>query len=89
MRIVRCFASESIAPDSPFARWAAFDLPYTIRFVGTVNADETTKRLSQRLLDRANVIRLRPGDVPASAGEGRPLPAGPSVTLSHLSAVDS
>ena len=36
------------------------ELPRTLRFVGTVNFDETTRQLSQRVLDRANLIRLPP-----------------------------
>lgn len=32
-----------------------------VRFIGTVNLDETTKDFSDRLLDRANLVSLRKG----------------------------
>lgn len=34
-----------------------------IRFIGTVNLDETTKDFSDRLLDRANLVSLRKGSL--------------------------
>lgn len=34
------------------------DLPENLRFVATVNNDETTEQLSQRLIDRAPVIKI-------------------------------
>lgn len=60
-RRLQCFAKEVVSPDSTFARWASLDLPPSLRFVGTVNFDETTKPLSLRVLDRVNLIKLRPG----------------------------
>lgn len=39
---------------------ACIEINSNVRFVGTVNIDETTKDFSDRLLDRANVIRLNP-----------------------------
>ena len=83
-RRLRCFAPESVSPDSDFAEWAELDLPPSLRFVGTVNFDETTRPLSRRVLDRVNLITLHP--VPLSeldgGGEQRPAPAvsGPPVT---------
>jgi len=64
-RRVRCFEPGSVAPASPFARWPELDVPATMRFVGTVNFDETTRQLSRRLLDRANLIVLRPPELGA------------------------
>lgn len=32
----------------------------TIRFIGTINFDQTTEELSHRVIDRANIIRLKP-----------------------------
>jgi hypothetical protein len=57
-REIRCFAPEMVGPDDPFARWPVLRLPPSVRFVGTVNFDETTRQLSQRVLDRCNLIRL-------------------------------
>lgn len=38
------------------------DMKYnnTIRFIGTINYDQTTEELSHRVLDRANIIRIKP-----------------------------
>ena len=83
-RRLRCFAPESVSPDSDFAEWAELDLPPSLRFIGTVNFDETTRPLSRRVLDRVNLITLHP--VPLSeldgGGEQRPAPrvSGPPVT---------
>ena len=57
-RVLRCFSKESVAPSAVFRDHASILLPPTVRFVGTVNFDETTKRLSPRLLDRVNLICL-------------------------------
>lgn len=59
-RTVSCFAPESVSQHNPMYRWATLFLSQNVRFVGTINFDETTRQLSQRLLDRANMIRLRP-----------------------------
>ena len=59
-RHLRCFASESVSADSDLARWATVNLPPSLRFVGTVNFDETTRPLSLRVLDRVNRIELSP-----------------------------
>lgn len=57
-REIRCFAPEMVAPTDPFARWPMLRIPPSLRFVGTINFDETTRQLSQRVLDRCNLIRL-------------------------------
>lgn len=81
-RVVRCFSPEVVDRDSAFAAWPALNIPTSVRFVGTVNLDETTKQLSQRLLDRANVIRLVP-EIPLGSTEAveRVLPDGEPVRL--------
>ncbi len=83
-RQVRCFSSESVAPDNPFAEYGVISIPRSIRFVGTVNFDETTKQLSLRLLDRTNLVHIRPGnlaDIPqASLDEGAVAVEGPPIT---------
>lgn len=83
-RRLRCFAPASVSPDSDFAEWAELDLPPSLRFIGTVNFDETTRPLSRRVLDRINLITLHP--VPLSeldaGGDQRPASpvSGPPVT---------
>lgn len=42
-----------------------FRLPLNVRFTGTVNVDESTHPLSDKLLDRANVIELTDVDLEA------------------------
>ena len=83
-RRLRCFAREAVSPGSQFAAWSALDLPPTLRFVGTVNFDETTRPLSLRVLDRVNLIRLRPGPLAElDLSDARPAEApvaGPPVT---------
>lgn len=58
-RVVRCFDARSVRAGDPFRAYHQLHVPRCIRFVGTVNYDETTKPLSLRLLDRANVIQLQ------------------------------
>jgi hypothetical protein len=86
-REIRSFDAGSVNPDSIFAPYAKLTIPRSVRFVGTVNFDETTKQLSLRLLDRANLIRLRPIDqaslLPAVTDQ-RPAVAGAAVRLHHL-----
>ena len=59
-REIRSFDASSVSPDSTFAQYARLVIPKSIRFIGTVNFDETTKQLSLRHLDRTNLVRLRP-----------------------------
>jgi hypothetical protein len=83
-KLVPCFDDASVSPASKFARWPLLKLPPSIRFVGTVNLDETTKQISLRVKDRANFIRLRPTDAvqgSASASDQRPRVIGPRVCL--------
>lgn len=58
-RVVRCFDPRSVRTDDPWRGFAHLNIPRSMRFVGTVNYDETTKALSLRLLDRANVLQLQ------------------------------
>lgn len=85
-RTVPVFAAQNVDEDDPFSRWPTIEIPRSARFVGTVNFDETTKQLSLRVLDRANLIQLRPGRLPdlnlESASDRRAgAAAGPPVTL--------
>jgi hypothetical protein len=86
-RRVPCFDPGSVSPDSPFVRYHEVYVPQSMRFVGTVNFDETTRQLSLRVLDRANLIKLRSSD----QGSGSPAPVdqrpavvGPPVRARHF-----
>ena len=88
-RVIQCFSAETIGERCPFREWGRITLAPSLRFVGTVNFDETTRLLSDRLLDRANLIRLASGALPsaAAAGEGAFARAdGPMVTLADFQA---
>jgi hypothetical protein len=81
-RMIRCFDRISVDADSPFAEWAEIRIPRSLRFVGTVNFDETTKQLSQRLLDRANLVRLGAGELhQVSATDRDPVVSVPGPPL--------
>lgn len=86
-REIRSFDASSVSPDSTFAQYARLVIPKSIRFIGTVNFDETTKQLSLRLLDRTNLVRLRPMEqtaiFPALTDQRPPVP-GPPVCLHHF-----
>ena len=86
-REISVFDASSVDSSSTFALHGSIRVPLSIRFVGTVNFDETTRQLSRRLLDRANLIRLRPGDQNtyfAAQGDARPTVDGPTITLRHF-----
>lgn len=57
-RHVSVFDASNLAASDPLRRWAQLPLGDNMRFVGTVNFDETTRVLSQRILDRADLITL-------------------------------
>jgi len=80
MREVRCFSPEIVATTDPFAAWPMLNLPRTLRFVGTVNFDETTRQLSQRVLDRANLIRLHPSHLLDAKATLSTRSTGPAIT---------
>jgi hypothetical protein len=67
-RAIQCFAREAARPASAFLAWARIRLSPAVRFVGTVNFDETTRLLSDRFLDRVNLIRLTSPALPGVAG---------------------
>ena len=82
-RTLRVFDEAVVRSDDPFAPWSLLSLPPSLRFIGTVNFDETTRPLSQRLLDRGPLMLI---DVaPRSATSGVALPAsGPAVSLRNF-----
>ena len=60
-RFVRVFAENAAGLSCPFREHGAVRLAPSLRFIGTVNFDETTRLLSDRVLDRANLIELGVG----------------------------
>jgi len=86
-RYVNCFSKESVSEDDPLRSWHKLKLPRSVRFVGTVNFDETTRALSDRLLDRVDLIQLSPPPIPKSAesacDESRAA-TGPAVNLRNF-----
>ncbi len=86
-RVIQCFTPETIGSSCPFHGWSKIQLAPSLRFIGTVNFDETTRLLSDRLLDRANLIRLASGGLPdAATADDVPasLPEGSMVTLNDF-----
>lgn len=82
-RTVRFFDPMAVRPDDPYYPYAKLDIAPNVNFVGTMNLDETTHKLSKRLLDRCNLIyfgtsgRLHDFSQEATTGakpvEGRPI----------------
>jgi len=88
-RAIQCFSPEAAGDHCPFREWGRVILAPSLRFVGTVNLDETTRLLSDRLLDRVNLIRLGSGSLPSVATTDRkPLAVGKGrmVTLADFQA---
>ena len=85
-RTVQCFSSETAGKNCPFKKCGVVTLSPALRFVGTVNFDETTRVLSDRFLDRVNLIRLTLAGLPGVAGTGATLATttGRMVTLADL-----
>lgn len=81
-RSVAVFDPAVVDRRDPFIQWSKLRLPHSLRFIGTVNFDETTKALSLRLLDRGPVSRI---DIAPDSGAVLPKKAsGPSVLLRHF-----
>ena len=57
-RLLPVFDPSALQPDDPLQQFSTLKLPPTLRFIGTVNFDETTRPLSARLKDRAAIIDL-------------------------------
>jgi hypothetical protein len=87
-RGIQCFPATTAGDMCPFRSWSQVEIAPSLRFIGTVNFDETTRVLSDRLLDRVNLIRLEPGHLPALPGGGALPPAstGRMVTLADFQA---
>ena len=83
-REIRCFDPQMVEPDDPFVRWPVLRLPPSVRFVGTVNFDETTRQLSQRVLDRCNLVRLASRDSPGVESPRKVPARGPAVSQGNV-----
>ena len=82
-RGLRIFDEAVIRSEDPFAPWSLLSLPPSLRFIGTVNFDETTRPLSQRLLDRGALMLIDVAPRTATSGTPRQA-AGPAVCLRNL-----
>lgn len=85
-RMIQCFAPSSSRDKCPFKPWARLTFSPALRFVGTVNFDETTRSLSDRFLDRVNLIRLRSEGLPVVAGTDKTMAVanGKMITLADF-----
>lgn len=63
-RQLRIFDEHAASPLCPFRSYGVVPLSASLRFVGTVNFDETTRLFSDRFLDRVNLIELDHSDLP-------------------------
>jgi hypothetical protein len=86
-RSLAVFDQSALSNDDPLGEYAKLSLPPTLRIMGTVNFDETTRPLSQRLKDRAAVLELsgeRHAGLQRLEGEDVPIVKGPPVLLSDF-----
>jgi len=85
-RTIQCFSPETAGKNCRFREWGVIALSPALRFFVTVNFDETTRLLSDRFLDRVNLIRLTSAGLPAVAGAGSALAtaSGRMVTLADI-----
>jgi len=76
-RDMAVFDRSALNGEDPLREYARLPLPPTLRMIGTVNFDETTRPLSQRLKDRSPILELsgerhaglqQPNNVPAVEG---------------------
>ena len=86
-RYVNVFDGSSLDGNDPLRRWSRIHLGDHVRFIGTVNFDETTRVLSQRMLDRADLITLEGRDLMdlnGTASTGLVPPSGPQLHFSDM-----
>lgn len=86
-RSIGVFSPSSVCREDPWKDWSRIPLNSNLRFVGTVNYDETTKPLSQRLRDRANELRLEAvpfGSLQRAASTSVTPPQGSPVTVASF-----
>ncbi len=86
-RSIGVFSPSAVDRADPWRDWARVPLNSNLRFIGTVNYDETTKPLSQRLRDRANELRLEAvpfGSLQRTASTSVTPPTGAPVTVASF-----
>jgi len=86
-RHVNVFDASSLDANDPLRRWSRIHLGDHVRFIGTVNFDETTRVLSQRMLDRADLITLEGRDLMdlnGTASTGLIPPTGSQLHFSDM-----
>jgi energy-coupling factor transporter ATP-binding protein EcfA2 len=88
-RDIAVFDRSALGAEDPLREYARLPLPPTLRMIGTVNFDETTRPLSQRLKDRAAILELsgerHAGLQQLSRGDV-PVVSGPAVLLADFQA---
>ena len=62
-RILRLFSQGISNSEDPYRDYSSIQLNENIRFVGTVNIDETTHFFSPKVLDRSQVIMFKTNDL--------------------------
>jgi hypothetical protein len=83
------FDQSALDIEDPLRQFARLPLPPTLRLIGTVNFDETTRSLSQRLKDRAAILELsgeRHAGLQQLNGGAVALVEGPPVLLADFQA---
>lgn len=83
-RRIRIFDRRSVRPDHRFEPYGSLELSSSLHFVGTVNYDETTRRLSARVLDRGPEMRMRPADEAPPTLQENARAGGQQVNVGHL-----
>ncbi|MFO0963728.1 MAG: hypothetical protein U0625_12620 [Phycisphaerales bacterium] len=79
-RAIRCFSKTATLPSCPFHKHGRIRLSESLRVVGTMNFDETVRQLSDRFLDRTNVIYLSTGGVGSDTSEPTGDDCGRTIT---------
>jgi len=79
-RILPCFSKEAVRQNAVFRSYSSIEIAPTVKFIGTVNFDETTRRLSSRLLDRVNLISLRDDVIRKPIDNNKKPDIGPGVS---------
>jgi hypothetical protein len=86
-RDIAAFDRSAIDPENPLRQFSRLPLPPTLRLIGTVNFDETTRPLSQRLKDRAAILELsgeRHAGLQQLDSDDMPIVEGPPVLLADI-----
>ena len=79
-RSIRCFSQNATLPSCPFHEHGRLYLAESLRIVGTVNFDETTRQFSDRFLDRTNLIYLSPGGISSEVTSASTVDCGRAIT---------